>query len=238
MRKSKQLSFIKPTRKFFGGALLHGKRKSIRPLSSKEAIHFVLRSQWAMGPDSFLAVRNRKAIERIIRRFALRFGVRVYRQSINSNHIHLLLRITNRLLYRAFIKAVSGKIASQVMGQQSFKLFRQSRLTGKQLLPMTKKARRVAVRYAKATVSESAMNSESVTNLEAGDGAKGFWQFRPFSRVVHWGNDFKTCTKYLKQNVLEAFGFAPYKPRKNFYRRWLNETLSDLNLRIAINLKN
>ncbi|MBC7464798.1 MAG: transposase [Bdellovibrio sp.] len=123
----KQLSFFKPHKKFFGGALLSGKRKSIRPLSSKDSIHFVLRSQWAMGRDSFLAARNRQSIERIIRSFALKFGVRIYRQAINSNHIHLLLKITNRVLYRAFIKAVNGKIASHVMGEQSFKLFSQAR---------------------------------------------------------------------------------------------------------------
>jgi len=208
MKKSKQLSFIKPTRKFFGGALLHGKRKSMRPLSSKDAIHFVLRSHWAMGRDSLLAIRNRKAIERIIRRFALNFRVRIYRQSINSNHIHLLLRITNRLLYRAFIKAISGKIASDVMGQQSFKLFRQSRLAKK--------------------------HSPSTTvKTSPGDGANGFWQYRPFSRVVNWGNDFITCSKYLRQNVLEAFGFVPYTPRKNFYSRWLDEKLDDLNIRLS-----
>lgn len=110
------MSFLKPHKKFFGGALLAGKRKSIRPLSSKDSIHFVLRSQWAMGRDSFLAPRNKSSIERIIRRFALKFGVRIYRQTFNSNHIHLLLRITNRVLYRAFIKAVPGKIASHVIG--------------------------------------------------------------------------------------------------------------------------
>lgn len=45
----KQMSFFKPQKKFFGGALLYKKRKSARPLSSKDSIHFVLRSQWAMG---------------------------------------------------------------------------------------------------------------------------------------------------------------------------------------------
>ena len=186
MKKSKQYDFVKARPRFFGGALLVGRRKSLRPLSSKDSIHFVLRSQWATGRDSFLAVKNKKSIERIIKKFASRFGVKIYHQAINSNHIHLLLMITNRYFYRAFIKAVSGLIASHVMAQQSFKQFLKSRQV---LLP--------------------------------GDGGQGFWQFRPFSRVVSWGRDFKACFKYVEQNVLEALGVMPYKPRKNYYAKWL-----------------
>lgn len=189
MNKSKQLSFIKPGVKFFGGALLHKKRKSRRPLSSKDAIHFVLRSQWAMGRDSFLKSRNKPFIDRTVARFAKNFGVQIYRQSVNSNHIHLLLRITNRTLYRAFIKAISGKIATHVMKDQSFFQFMKGR-------------------------------NQVGTN--------GFWQFRPFSRVVCWGRDFKTCAMYVKQNVLEALGFVPYSRRKNYYLKWISETVPPL----------
>ncbi|MBC7421426.1 MAG: hypothetical protein H7328_11930, partial [Bdellovibrio sp.] len=53
--------------------------------------------------------------------------------------------------------------------------------------------------------------------------------FRPFSRVVNWGRDFKTCVSYLKQNFLEAFGFVKYKPRKNLYATWLKQAAPDLN---------
>ncbi len=197
MKKQNQLSlFQSKPKKFFGGALLHGRRKSLRPLTSKDAIHFVLRSSFATGKDSFLHTRNRKVIDAILTKFAKKFAVRIYQRSINSNHIHLLLKITNRVLYRAFIKAISGKIASHVMGQKSFKLFC--------------KAREL---------------------LERGDGFKSqgnglkaklqqrFWQLRPFSRILSWGRDFKICAKYLKQNTLEAFGFIPYTPRKNYYLR-------------------
>ena len=127
-RKGQQLSFIKPQLKFFGGILFNGRRKSTRPLSSKDSIHFVLRSSWAMGSDSFLSRRNRRSVDLLITRFAKKFGVKIYQKAIQTNHIHLLLRITDRTLYKAFIRALSGKIASHVMGQQSFKLFKESRL--------------------------------------------------------------------------------------------------------------
>ena len=209
-RKGQQLSFIKPQLKFFGGILLNGRRKSTRPLSSKDSIHFVLRSSWAMGSDSFLASRNRRSIDLLITRFAKKFGVKIYQRAIQTNHIHLLLKITNRALYKAFIRALSGKIASQVMGQQSFKLFKESRLLS--------------------------LKSKRASEGEGGDGSvpshgqvksEGFWQYRPFSRIVNWGRDFKICTLYLKQNILEALGFIPYTARKDNYSRWFNMQMPD-----------
>ncbi len=47
-----------------------------------------------------------------------------------------------------------------------------------------------------------------------------FWQFRPFSRVMSWGRDFKNGCEYVAQNTLEALGFIPYKPRRNHYALW------------------
>lgn len=188
MKKAKQLiMFPNHTKKFFGGALLYKKRKSKRPLSKKDAVHLVLRSEWAVGCNSFLTKRNHYPIKKILVRFSKKFGVRIYQQSINSNHVHLLLRITNRTLYAAFIKAVAGQIASQVMDNQSFKAF-------------TDRHRRV----------------------DPGD-ESGFWQFRPFSRIVNWGKDFKSTVGYLKQNILEAFGFVNYKPRKTYYSAWITD---------------
>ncbi len=132
-------------------------------------------------------------------RFSKRFGVKIYQQAINSNHIHLLLRITNRTLYTAFIKAVSGQIANHTMGLQSFKVFKSAR-----------------VKKAAGDGSKAAGEAKSVHQTP-----EGFWQFRPFSRITNWGRDFKQCIGYLKQNILETFGFVNYKPRKNHYAAWI-----------------
>ena len=70
-------------------------------------------------------------------------------------------------------------------------------------------------------------NSEK-NNTKNGKTSQGFWEFRPFSRIVNWGRDFKTCVQYLKKNVLEALGFVPYKPRKDYYSKWLKDVLPDL----------
>ena len=201
MKKSKQLTlFPNQQKKFFGGALLYKKRKSKRPLSKKDSIHLVLQSKWAVGRDSFLTSGNHQAIKQILMRFSKKFGVKIYQQAINSNHLHLLLRIPNRALYVAFIKAVSGQIASLVMAQQSFKVFTHGR---------QKKA---------AGDGSNALTEVGATQHQT---PEGFWQFRPFSRICNWGRDFKSCIGYLKQNILEAFGFVNYKPRKNYYTAWI-----------------
>ena len=216
-RKNQQLSFIKPQLKFFGGILLNGRRKETRPLSSKDSIHFVLRSSWAMGSDSFLASRNRRFVDLLITRFAKKFGVKIYQRAIQTNHIHLLLKITNRTLYKAFIRALSGKIASHVMGQLSFKLFKESRLVSLASL----KSKRVSKGGDGPHASQSQVKSEACLKSE------GFWEYRPFSRIVNWGRDFKNCTSYLKQNILEALGFIPYTARKDYYSRWFNMPIFD-----------
>lgn len=205
-KHTKQQSFFKSQKRFFGGALLKGKRKSLRPLSSKDSIHFVMRSNWATEKDSFLATKNRKTVDRIITHFAKKFGVKIYERAINSNHIHLLLRITNRVLYRAFIKAVSGKIVSHVMNNQSFKLFSESRINSER--------------------GDGYSGSENGSKKSKED--QGFWEFRPFSRIVSWGKDYKTCVAYLGQNVLEALGFILYTKRKNYYSKWLNKVFQNI----------
>ncbi len=212
MEQSTQISLFHSSAKqakFFGGALLHGRRKSIRPLSSKDSVHFVLRSTWAKGSDSFLAQRNFKAINRIITRFAKKFGVRIYKSVINSNHLHLLLRITNRKLYNAYIKAVSGQIASHVMQQKSFKDF-------------FKACMKVDAGGGTKALNEVPKASKA-KGIVVGR-PTGFWEFRPFSRVVNWGRDFKNCVGYLQQNFLEAFGFVHYRPRKNHYTAWVKSS--------------
>jgi REP element-mobilizing transposase RayT len=184
MKKPKQFELFKRDLRFFGGQLLHGRRRGQRPLSIKEAIHLVLRSSWAWSVNSFLKPHNKHAIEKIIAATAEKYGVRIYNKAIASNHVHLMVRIHSRPLYKTFIRVLAGKVASHVMKNQSFKLFRRT-LRG--------------------------------DPPEIQGKGQAFWQFRPFTRLLHWGRDFKKCCDYLKQNTLEALGFTPFKQRKNYY---------------------
>jgi len=195
MKKPIQLSLFKKTPRYFGGLYLHGKRRSRRPLSSKDAIHLVMRSSWAKGPFSFLLLKHKKTISAIIHSQAKKYRVRIYELSIVGNHLHFVLKIPDRDSYKSFIRVVSGQIASQVMGSRSFAEFHK-RLRGD---------------------APSHPGFKEIQGLE-----QAFWQFRPFSRVLHWGRDFKTCCAYVKQNTAEAMGFVKYKPRqqKDPFAHW------------------
>ena len=46
------------------------------------------------------------------------------------------------------------------------------------------------------------------------ESAKGFWDQRPWTRILFCWTDFKNVKKYVEQNFNEAMGFVPYKPRK------------------------
>jgi REP element-mobilizing transposase RayT len=205
----KQQELLKAPPRHFGGRLLLGKRKSRRVLATRESIHLVMRSLWAKGEYSFRHTRNRSAIERILTDMAKKFGVRLYRKSINSNHIHLVILAPHRDVYSAFVRATSGLIASQVMQGRSFEEFRRSLLLKERPFALGRE-------------------SESVASQTEPQGlGQKFWQFRPFTRVLHWGRDFRTCCQYVLQNTLEAIGFLIYQPRRDRYAKWIRESLDD-----------
>ena len=39
------------------------------------------------------------------------------------------------------------------------------------------------------------------------------WEFRPFTRIIEWGRDFKSACAYVIKNQKEAWGIINYQPR-------------------------
>jgi REP element-mobilizing transposase RayT len=48
------------------------------------------------------------------------------------------------------------------------------------------------------------------------NGKDGFWDARPFSRLVAWGQDFKAVARYLGMNALESVGMSRDEVRSMF----------------------
>lgn len=46
------------------------------------------------------------------------------------------------------------------------------------------------------------------------DSTLGFWDQRPWTRILLTWTEFINVKKYVEQNFNEAIGFVPYKPRK------------------------
>jgi REP element-mobilizing transposase RayT len=42
-----------------------------------------------------------------------------------------------------------------------------------------------------------------------------FWDARPFTRIVEWGQAFRIARQYLLAGSTDAIGFLPYRPNKN-----------------------
>jgi len=113
----RQLGFIFQNnyKKEFGGSLLHGKRKSARPLSTKKPIHLILKC----SGKSVFNPSNRK-LEKLIRHQASKYGIKVYEVALNWSHVHLLIRLPSREAYVAFIRTVTSLIVSFVSKSKAF----------------------------------------------------------------------------------------------------------------------
>ncbi|MGK5085543.1 transposase [Bdellovibrionota bacterium FG-1] len=99
-----------------GGDLAEGKRKAIRPIDPKQAIHLVLRSSMAHGDYSMLRKANSVAIEVLLQKLAKKWGIRVYRFANVGNHLHLLIRVPSRAVWRRFLRRFAGGVAMIVTG--------------------------------------------------------------------------------------------------------------------------
>jgi REP element-mobilizing transposase RayT len=120
MQANKQLGFEilnKKSAKNFGGAYLKNSNpKERRPLSTKKAMHLVVRSTMAKGPLSLL--RNNKKISEILFKQAKDCGVKIYRFANAGNHLHLIILPASRTAFNRFIRSVTGLIARFVLRAQ------------------------------------------------------------------------------------------------------------------------
>jgi REP element-mobilizing transposase RayT len=106
------MNFFKPAERESGGSLsLQGKRKTARALDCRKPLHFVLKSKKSVNLYS-----HRVLLRRLLFLYAKRFGVKVYKESVQKDHLHFCIKITNRQLYRGFIRSLTGVI-SQKLGQ-------------------------------------------------------------------------------------------------------------------------
>ncbi len=90
--------------------------KTARPVSCKHANHVVLKSYQAIGSRSF--IRHERWILNKSRSLATRLGVELKDIVVHSNHIHLLLRVSRRRAFFAFLRALCGLIARKITSKE------------------------------------------------------------------------------------------------------------------------
>lgn len=103
-----------------GGEHSVGKRKTQRPISTKKPMHIVMRSTRASGAISLRGSGQRGMVESLLMKYKRRFSIKIYKYSINSNHIHLAVRAYKRENLQNFLRAFAGELALQLL--RKFKL--------------------------------------------------------------------------------------------------------------------
>ena len=86
-------------------------RVSPRPLCTRETMHLVLRSTKAKGVWSFRHGSNAGKVQKLTRKFAARYGVRIFSIANVGNHLHMEIKLSNRYTYRPFIRALTQQLA-------------------------------------------------------------------------------------------------------------------------------
>ncbi|MBC7396296.1 MAG: transposase [Bdellovibrionales bacterium] len=115
--RSKMRAMLDP-RLSHGGNPSVKKRKTARPFAPKAPLHLVLRSARAKGTWSLLHRKNKAIVTSMIYVYADRFKVTVYRAANLGNHIHLLVKATDRKNLADFLRVLAGRIAVVVTGAQ------------------------------------------------------------------------------------------------------------------------
>ena len=111
------------SRRTHGGAATKPARKLERPLSRKDFIHLILKSEKAKGGLSFLKRENDIAIRDILRMKAHKFGVSISDFANVGNHLHIRIKVQSRESFQKFLKAVTCLIARKITSARRGKPF-------------------------------------------------------------------------------------------------------------------
>ncbi len=183
---SKQLAFLPRSKKEHGGSLSVGKRRVLRPMSSKYSLHITLKSHHAIGGRCLF--KHKKMILRMMRKSSRLFQVKVYSYAVCGNHLHLLIKGPDRFRLQNFFRVFAGHTAQNIL----------------KLCPL----REIA-----GGAPQSQKKIASGRKMGCAKNQRKFWSFLTYSRVVTWGREFKTVCQYIERNVLETLNIIAYKRR-------------------------
>jgi len=116
--KHQQLSFQgKPHWQFrynHGGILRQKRRgRKARPLSTREPIHLVFKADNKSYKRGLRSPLGFAISQRILKKYAKRFFVKLEQVAICQDHIHCLVRFSKRSLGQHFFRVVAGQIAQE-----------------------------------------------------------------------------------------------------------------------------
>ena len=78
----------------------------------RHAEHIVLRARLPV----LRKTKNKELISSLLFEIAANFQLKIYNNSLNSNHIHLLLKAPNQKALHDFLRVLAGQIAQRITG--------------------------------------------------------------------------------------------------------------------------
>jgi REP element-mobilizing transposase RayT len=78
----------------------------------KHSEHLVLKSRFPI----LRTVKNKNLVSRLLSQVSERFKVKIYNNSLNSNHIHLLVKAQTQPDLHNFIRVFAGQVAQGITG--------------------------------------------------------------------------------------------------------------------------
>ena len=214
MQKNKKLRSLKSIRTQFQlaskpeslkhGGVLRKKRqgRGRRPLSCKESLHVVFKiNKIVLKTQSLRTHQNFKLSNLIIQKYAHRFFVKIEQISIQSDHIHCLVRTTRRSFFHHFFRVVSGQIVQQFEKTDKLRMVEDARDTNRSSVTDT------------PNVTDTVTDTPSNENIKVKRKLK-LWMYSPFSRVVRGYNGYKKVRDYIQLNEKEATGEIKYKKKR------------------------
>ncbi|QDK44132.1 hypothetical protein DOM22_02660 [Bdellovibrio sp. ZAP7] len=98
-----------------GGELRkEAKGRTARPLSTKDPIHLVLKINKSAVTGGLRNPHIFRLMNVLIKRYALKFFVKVEQYSIQNDHVHLLIRGTRRSKLQSFFRVLPGQFAQNM----------------------------------------------------------------------------------------------------------------------------
>jgi len=179
--RTNQTTQTKKSRQEHGGSLAIGRRRKARPLNIKRSHHITLKSIHAVGPRSLF--RHKKMILSLMKKYSVRFQVKVYEYAIQGNHIHLLIKAQSREGMQNFFRVIAGHSAQRILKE----------------FPLNQNA--------------GGAPGNGGQKVGCKKNQRVFWSYLVYSRVVSWGQEFDTVTAYIQKNTLELLQIIAYQPR-------------------------
>jgi putative transposase len=96
----------------YGGSIRY--RKIQRPFSSKGCTHLILRSRLLEGNRSLTRYGRKQWVEKLLQLKAKKYHASLYQFSVNSNHLHLLIKFKTAQLQAQFLRDFSGSLALKI----------------------------------------------------------------------------------------------------------------------------